>query len=435
MRTTRPVNKRYAKPAPIQIRWKKVLKLPILASVIVLLLFGAKFALDQNDLRMISSRTAQYNQELLDYQNAHPNEVLLKKIIAESDKLAAGYDYDKAIELLKSNSILQTEDEVLQRITSFQNEKNALIAYTKEIPILFFHILISDPKIAFGKTSHNVLRYKSRYVTTYEFKEIINQMLEREYVLVDFFDVFEEVNGIMARKELKLPTGKLPFILMEDEMDYSDPMPLDGFARGLVLENGDIVARVLTTGGIEKSSDGDLVPIVENFIKEHPEFSYRGARGILSLTGFAGTLGYRLSNKADIANAKAVATALKEKGWIFGCTSFNDLADTYVNNPTAAKITEDLTKWDAIIKPIVGPSTLFISPYGNILTGQNLLAIRNFGYRAYFTSDNELNTYSSEGMLFLPRIFIEGESFNSNAAYLNANFFNVDEVLDPVRAK
>ena len=37
----------------------------------------------------------------------------------------------------------------------------------------------------------------------------------------------------------------------------------------------------------------DFVPILEDFIAEHPDFSYQGARAILAVTGHEGVFGYR----------------------------------------------------------------------------------------------------------------------------------------------
>ena len=37
----------------------------------------------------------------------------------------------------------------------------------------------------------------------------------------------------------------------------------------------------------------DLVPLLDEFIEEHPDFSYRGAKAVLAFTGYNGILGYR----------------------------------------------------------------------------------------------------------------------------------------------
>mgnify|MGYP000718429092 FL=1 len=34
-----------------------------------------------------------------------------------------------------------------------------------------------------------------------------------------------------------------------------------------------------------------MVPLIDRFVEEHPDFSYRGAKGIVALTGYNGILG------------------------------------------------------------------------------------------------------------------------------------------------
>ena len=46
----------------------------------------------------------------------------------------------------------------------------------------------------------------------------------------------------------------------------------------------------------------DLVPILDRFVEEHPDFSYRGAKAILALTGYNGVLGYRTDETYDPAS-------------------------------------------------------------------------------------------------------------------------------------
>lgn len=434
--TPRPTNryaKRPAKPEPIRIRWRKVLIAPAVLVVGMALIFGVLFALNQNELNTISKKTAHYKQQLVDYQTSHPNIALLKETLAKADQLAAGYMYEEAISLLKQNAVLQTETTVIERISRYQTANDSLVIYTDSVPVIFFHSLIVDPKIAFGKSSSNPSGYRSLNVTIYEFEKMINEMSDRGYIMVSFNDVYGTVNGIMTRKVLKLPSGKIPFILMEDENAYTDPMPLDGFARGLIIQNGEIVARSLTAEGLEKTDVGDIVPIVEKFVKEHPGFSFRGARGVLSLTGYAGAFGYRLTNANDITNATALAKVLKEKGWIFGCTSFNDDKDTYLLDPTPGKIDADLRNWDIKIKPIVGGTPIFVSPFGNLLSSQNLTVIKNHGYLVFLSDTNNMTEYVNNGVLHISRISVTGDALRNNAAYFNANFFNVSNVLDPAR--
>ena len=36
-----------------------------------------------------------------------------------------------------------------------------------------------------------------------------------------------------------------------------------------------------------------MIPLIDTFVEEHPDFSYHGAKGIIALTGYNGVLGYR----------------------------------------------------------------------------------------------------------------------------------------------
>ncbi len=78
----------------------------------------------------------------------------------------------------------------------------------------------------------------------------------------------------------------------------------------------------------------DLVPLLEDFIQEHPDFSYRGARAIIAFTGYEGILGYRTagSDAADNPNyqqdreqAAKVAQCLRDNGWELASHSWGHL--------------------------------------------------------------------------------------------------------------
>ena len=75
--------------------------------------------------------------------------------------------------------------------------------------------------------------------------------------------------------------------------------------------------------GTVSTGSYDLIPILEDFIKEHPDFSYKGARAIIALTGYEGILGYRTAAsysdsptyESDREQAAKVAQCLRDNGW------------------------------------------------------------------------------------------------------------------------
>ena len=72
-----------------------------------------------------------------------------------------------------------------------------------------------------------------------------------------------------------------------------------------------------------------MIPILESFIEEHPDFSLRNARGIIRLTGYAGAFGYRINDEtsatleSDRETVKAIAEKLREDGWCFGSNTYS----------------------------------------------------------------------------------------------------------------
>ncbi len=84
---------------------------------------------------------------------------------------------------------------------------------------------------------------------------------------------------------------KTPARVSQDDVNYYEYMEGDGFAKNLKVKDGKIVNAMVG------KPDGayDLVPIVDAFVQSHPDFSYKGAKGLLGITGYNGVLGYRSS--------------------------------------------------------------------------------------------------------------------------------------------
>ena len=92
--------------------------------------------------------------------------------LAQAAYIAAGYDYDRAIALIKEDSSLAEDPAALEAITSYEEAKASLLpADVQNVPHVFFHSLIMDTAKAFDGDSRTP-GYNSVMTTKDEFLKI-----------------------------------------------------------------------------------------------------------------------------------------------------------------------------------------------------------------------------------------------------------------------
>lgn len=301
-------------------------------------------------------------------------------IIAEAERLSEGYDYDGAIEKIKAYSKdYLTNEELSAAAARCENAKQFAVRYenVNGITHIFFHTLIADTSKAFdGEYTQD--GYNQYMTTVSEFKKMMEEMYSKGYVLVDIHDIAKEVTSDDGTKrfvpgDIFLPEGKIPFVMSQDDVSYYNYMTGDGFASKIVIDdNGFPTCEYINDDGSITYGDYDLVPILESFIQKHPDFSYRGARATLAITGYDGVLGYRTSpsgdgyNPDDIEKAKAVAKRMVECGWTFASHSWGHQRYGKIS---IEKMTTDAQKWNSEVKPILGDVDVMIFANGDDLAG------------------------------------------------------------------
>ena len=307
-------------------------------------------------------------------------------LFAKADRLAAMYDYDAAVEAL-ANSDYREDPEALRRIEQYQATAATMVAAdNSEITHVFFHILTVDTERAFtddkqGKDFNQVM------TTIPEFEKILQQMYERGYVLVGLHDIAEvqkQDDGTekMVSKKIMLPEGKKPFVMSEDDVCYYEYMEGRGFADKMVLdENGKLKLQYTDAAGNVSTGDYDIVPILDHFIEEHPDFSYRGAKAIMAFTGYNGVLGYRTDEtydasspnydpkntanpniEADRETVKTLMKALVEDGYELASHSWGHINFT---NRSLADLTRDTDRWERNVETLMPePCDIILYPFG-----------------------------------------------------------------------
>ena len=234
--------------------------------------------------------------------------------------------------------------------------------------------------------------------------------------------------------------GKKPFVLSQDDVSYYEYMEGDGFASRLVVKNGEIKAEYVDASGQTLVGDYDLVPILETFIKEHPDFSYRGARAVLAVTGYEGIFGYRCNTSyisavsqeyydQEVAGAKEIVQALRDKGYTLACYTYNNA--TY-GSYSVQQITADLQSWKQQIVPIIGDVDVFVfAKTSNIsdYTGQAFQTMYNEGFRYFVAHGNEPWAEINKTYVRQNRLMVTGEYMAWYAQNFNG-IFDPAAVLD-----
>ena len=332
--------------------------------------------------------------------------------------MAVQYDYDGAIELLKSQPDYESNTDMQSAVSDYENTKATCTEYPLEqITHVFFHTLIKDTARAFDGDSDS--NGYNQYMTTIdEFNKIIQSMYDKGYVMVSPHDmaVINE-DGTMSRGSIMLPPGKIPFVLSQDDVSYYHYMDGDGFATKLIVdEEGKIRNEYVEDDGSISVGDYDMVPLIDRFVEEHPDFSYRGAKGIVALTGYNGILGYRTDSSYETRpddldadkvkwldehpdfnlntereNAARVAQAMKDEGWLFASHTWGH---QNVSQISLERLQVDTQKFKENVDPLIGGTDIIIFAFGADLTsvedysGEKFEYLKSQGYNYYCNVDS-----------------------------------------------
>ena len=395
----------------------------------------------------------------------------VEALIQKADKLAAGYDYAGAISLLEGFQGYETQNAITEKIAEYTAEDKNLVSYPDldNITHIFFHSLIVDPSRAFdGDIEQD--GYNLFMVTINEFEKILQSMYDRGFVLVSPYDIAYEISDESGTRfvygNIRLPEGKIPFLMSQDDVNYygymigsgsgKDETPIfastdgDGFASRIVIgEDGYPTCEYMDKDGNVTVGDYDLVPVLEKFIQSHPDFSYHGARAILGVTGYEGVFGYRTkpsyetalgtaAYQKEVEDAKKVADCLKEHGWILASHSYGH---PRYGDLTPERVEADSTKWENTCEYIVGETDIILFPHGSDIgsfrnyttENEKFNVLYEDGYRYFFNVDSKIAwTQIGETYYRGSRRNVDGYRMFHHPEKLT-DLFDVNEVFDPVR--
>lgn len=396
--------------------------------------------------------------------------------IAEAKFLAAQYDYDAAVELLKTIEGYEEEAEVTDLITEIEAEKATCVPVNiEEVTHIFYHSLVVDPQRAFANQDSDPQAVgNNQWMTTiYEFNKITQEMYDRGFVMVSIYDLFNIVTDENGNEKIEpatimLPPDKKPFVLSLDDLCYYHAYDNYGYATKLLIdENGDVMNEYTDADGNTTIGAYDVVPLMDQFVKEHPDASYRGAKGIIALTSYNGVLGYRTDITYDYDNpdcdvhqkkwmdahpgftveneraeAKKVADAMKANGWEFATHTWGHIK---AGERSLGTLKTDGQKWLDNVVPVVGEVDTIIYAHGQDIQGRGDYSesnekyqyLRSIGIRIFCDVDStKYTTYFGPDYMRQGRRNLDGYRIYKNATGQQNNvsdLFDAATIIDPER--
>ncbi len=420
------------------------------------------------------------NKNETDKANAQSDEKKLSAgdndTMKEVERLEQQYDYDGAIKLLKEEK--DSDENISQKIKDLEEKKNRLVpTKTDEVTHVFFHSLIVDPERGFSLTDNKEWNrmtnsYCQWFNTTEEFDKVLEQMYQKGYVLVSIYDIADisvDENGTehVTAKDIYLPEGKIPFVLSLDDLSYYHSYDGRGFASKIVVdEDGKPTCEYTDANGKTTTGSYDCVPRLDDFIEKHPDFSYKGAKGTIALTGYNGILGYRTDycyrDNEDIEEdqvawlkehpdfdwdqeceeAKKAADAIKADGWTFASHTWGHIR---IGDADMDWIRTDTGKWLERVEPLIGDTDIIIFAHGQDLVkwdeeyegNEKYKYLKDKGFTIFCNVDSsKYYVRTGDGYLRMGRRNIDGkrvwQTLYDNTDYIS-DLFDAASVIDPAR--
>ena len=386
------------------------------------------------------------------------------ELLNAANQLAAGYNYDEAVALLDSFSGNTNDFSDLSVARSrYLAQKEALKPWSdpNSVVNISFNLLIADPNRAF-KDADNGSSFRRNFITVSECTAILTQLYENDYVLVNWDDIVQTTvapDGSITYSPatIYLPEGKKPLIITQTHVNYNTYM-VDGngdgladkggsgFASRLVLDNnGELTCEMVDSSGNVITGAYDLVPLLNTFIKSHPDFSYRGAKAILAVSGYDGLFGYRTDPETadkigkdyyneQLQQVPAIIDALRKDGYTIACYTYANLAygDAKLEN-----IENDLNRWAQEVEPLLGKVDMLVYAKESEIkdySGESYQLLKNAGFKYYlsFSFDGKKYTQFTDEYVRQGRILITGARLE-NKADLYTGLFDALAVQDPSR--
>lgn len=387
----------------------------IFIGMILGIVFGMKSCSKENKKRAQQAVARQEEETRMEEEKKQQSE----NILIKAEQMAAQYDYDGAIAAMKGLEDYEKDPDITAKITAFEKDKAGMAAYdVEQVEHFFFRSLIVDPELANASEDASVQTANQNTMTVDAFNQLLQKLYDNGYILVSIRDLVKEGKNDKGEAQfekgtLMLPPGKKPFVLSQEDVSYPFSMASTGRGSRIVTgEDKKPAVEYQQADGSAITGDYDVVPCLDTFIENHPDFAYHNARGILGLTGYNGVLGYRtdedlgksaeegnmygdygtFDTAAEVESARTVIQALKDDGWEFASNGYSGMS--YAS--TLDRVQADAQKWQERVGILTGGSEILLYPGGTDIASwtdyseddQKYVYLKSLGFDFFCNIDN-----------------------------------------------
>jgi len=291
-----------------------------------------------------------------------------------------------------------------------------LVAWHGPVEQLFVHPLVLRPRLAFTTDSLGQ-GFADYFITAREFGRILDQLWRNGWTLVDPRRV--------AAGDVRVPPGRKPLVLQEDDVNYYAYFNGRGLASRLVVApDGTVKAEY-----DGRLTDEDVVPMTDAEVALHPEFSADGAKGLLAVTAYEGFFGeHNLKDPAARQRLQTLVRALESTGWVIASHTYGHIN---LSADSLSVIARDTARWKAAAAGLLGPVNILVYPFGARPDAAARKLLRDAGFTVQYDIDVRPARWTEDGVVMMSRRHVDGYAFANPTAM--ASFFSVKAVRDPLR--
>lgn len=264
-------------------------------------------------------------------------------------------------------------------------------------------------------------------LTPDQFRNLLQALYDGGYVLIsaDILSSYPEVP-----LNIVVPEGKIPLILIIDNIELNRQQVNSGSFTQVYYdeEKNEFVGEI----GRSKSNPNlvageDVFSILNEFIHNNPDFSFDGARAVVSVSGANGILGHSL--KIQQEKAITMLKKLEEQGYQIASNTYNRID---LGLEDVKEIKKDFEQWNSKIRSQLSEDVrILVYPFGShpYASPEILEAVLADGYHLLIGIGPRVYNFSEDQYVHIDAVEINADSIAGNYFELN-NISDLSGVLD-----